>query len=226
MNKKTILLWMFSLIGLSGFLNVLVITLFSTTVSHVTGLLSYFSIAIVSRDSLKLNIVIVSILSYLIGSILSGFIIGTREFSFKKRYGYITFSIGVLILAAFEVLRTSDVKMVFILAFLMGLQNGMILNFKGVIVRLTHMTGNLTDLGVHIGYILKGKSRENLAQVMVPLVSIIVFVLGATLGGYLFLIIGVRAFTIAAIIYIASGLFYLIYQFNHTKCHSSSDALN
>lgn len=216
MNKKTILMWMFSLIGLSGLLNVLVISLFSTTISHVTGLLSYFSIAVVNNDSLKLKVMLLSIVSYLVGSIISGFIIGTREFALKKRYGYISSSIGLSILIVFEVFKTHDIKIVYIMALLMGLQNGMILNFKGVIVRLTHMTGNLTDLGVHLGYMLKGKFKENVTQVLIPFLSLIVFVIGASFGAYLFLHFGIVSFKVAGLIYIVSGLFYLLYRFRIT----------
>lgn len=216
MNKKTILMWMFSLIGLSGLLNVLVISLFSTTISHVTGLLSYFSIAVVNNDSLKLKVILLSIVAYLVGSIISGFIIGTREFVLRKRYGYISSSIGLSILIVFEVFKTHDIKIVYMMALLMGLQNGMILNFKGVIVRLTHMTGNLTDLGVHLGYMLKGKFKENVTQVLIPLLSLMVFVMGASFGAYLFLHFGIVSFKIAGLIYIVSGLYYLLNRFRIT----------
>ena len=71
---------------------------------------------------------------------------------------------------------------VLVFAFVMGLQNGMVVSFKGIVVRMTHMSGNITDLGVFIGYKLRKNNNEKLITGLIPFVAIISFVIGGILG--------------------------------------------
>ncbi len=43
----------------------------------------------------------------------------------------------------------------------MGLQNAMVSHYKGTIIRTTHLSGVLTDLGLALGYIARGLKVEN-----------------------------------------------------------------
>lgn len=209
MKNNKLLLWMISLILLSGIVNVLSICFFATTVSHVTGLLSYFTISFMSGDYSRLSVIAITILSYLTGSIVSGVITERREYSTKRRYGFIVSIIGVILFIGFHSISLRDIKIAYLLALVMGLQNGMILNFKGIIVRLTHMTGNLTDLGVHIGYMLKGDVKGNIVQVMLPLVSILVFLAGGLTGMVLYTNFKYGAFDFVSAGYLFLGIAYL-----------------
>lgn len=209
MKNNKLLLWMISLILLSGIVNVLSICFFATTVSHVTGLLSYFTISLMRGDTSKLIVIALTILSYLAGSIISGVITERREYATKRRYGFIVSLIGVILFTGFHSISLRDIKIAYLLALIMGMQNGMILNFKGIIVRLTHMTGNLTDLGVHLGYMIKGDIKGNLYQVLVPLTSIFTFIMGGITGVYMYTNFKYGAFDIVSGVYLFLGLAYL-----------------
>lgn len=217
MKNNKLILWMISLILLSGIVNVLSICFFATTVSHVTGLLSYFTISFMSGDYSRLSVIALTILSYLSGSIISGVITERREYSTKRRYGFIVSLIGVILFAGFHSISLRDIKIAYLLALVMGMQNGMILNFKGIIVRLTHMTGNLTDLGVHIGFMLKGDIKGNLLQVMLPLISILVFISGGIIGIILYENFKFGAFDIVSIGYLVLGVSYLAVYYYRRK---------
>ena len=43
---------------------------------------------------------------------------------------------------------------------MIGVENGLFVSYKGVVVRTSHITGSLTDAGVYIGHYLKGKKRR------------------------------------------------------------------
>ena len=97
----------------------------------------------------------------------------------------------------------------------MGLQNGMVVSFKGVVVRMTHMSGNITDLGVFIGYKLRGNKKEKFITGLIPLVAILSFTLGGVIGMLLYGVVHNAIFFITSGIYILLGVFYFILRY---KC--------
>ncbi len=214
MDRKTLLLWMCILTALAGMVNAISIFGYDgTTVSHLTGLVSKVAINLSEGDFSGLWDVLRVILGFFAGAILSGFITGERAFYLKKRYGFIITFIGVLIIVPYFLpIRYS----VLLFAFIMGLQNGMVVSFKGVVVRMTHMSGNITDLGVYIGYKLRGNKNEKYITGLIPLVAILSFTLGGVIGVLLYGVIHNVVFLIAAGIYLFLGVFYFILR---NKCN-------
>ena len=43
---------------------------------------------------------------------------------------------------------------------MIGVENGLFISYKGVVVRTSHITGSLTDMGVYIGHCIKGKTED------------------------------------------------------------------
>jgi uncharacterized membrane protein YoaK (UPF0700 family) len=43
----------------------------------------------------------------------------------------------------------------------MGVQNAMVSHYKGAIIRTTHLSGVLTDIGLTLGYKVRGLKIEN-----------------------------------------------------------------
>jgi len=56
---------------------------------------------------------------------------------------------------------------VLLLAFIMGLQNAVASKTSGGSIRTTHMTGNITDMGIELGKLLYWNGRRGDAQVQV-----------------------------------------------------------
>ena len=208
MDKKVLLIWMCVLTCLAGAVNAISIFGYSgTTVSHLTGLVSKAAISISAGDFTGCWDVVRVILLFFIGAIISGFVTGERAFNLNKRYGCIILSIGILIIIpCFVPIEYS----VLVFAFLMGLQNGMVVSFKGIVVRMTHMSGNITDLGVFIGYKLRGNKNEKLITGIIPMLAIISFTIGGILGVLLYGTIHNNVFYIISGIYIILGIIYFI----------------
>ena len=214
MDKKTLLIWMCILTALAGVINAISIFGYNgTTVSHLTGLVSKVAINLSNGDFTGLWEVLRVILAFFAGAVLSGFITGERAFYLKKRYGFIIITIGVLIIIPYFL---SIKYSVILFAFIMGLQNGMVVSFKGVVVRMTHMSGNITDLGVYVGYKLRGNKNEKYITGLIPLVAILSFTVGGVIGVLLYGVIGNVIFLISAGVYILLGVFYFVLRYRCT----------
>lgn len=211
MDRKLLLVWMCILTMLAGAVNAISIFGYDgTTVSHLTGLVSKVAINITEGSLEGVWEVLRVILLFFLGAIVSGFITGERAFYLHKRYGFIIIAIGVLILIPYFLPPKYDVLL---FAFVMGLQNGMVVSFKGIVVRMTHMSGNITDLGVFIGYKLRRNNNEKIITGLIPFVAIISFIIGGILGVLLYKSIHNAVFFITSSIYIILGLAYFILRY-------------
>ncbi|MCR5786823.1 MAG: DUF1275 domain-containing protein [Acholeplasmatales bacterium] len=217
MNKRTLLLWMCFLTCLAGGINA--ISMFgydNTTVSHLTGLISKTAISLSNGDLTCCWQALRVILAFLSGAIISGFITGERAFYLNKRYGFIILSIGLLIIIPYFL---SIKASVLLFALIMGLQNGMVVSFKGVVVRMTHMSGNITDLGVFIGYKLRGNKNEKCITGLIPLAAIISFIIGGIIAVALYRFMKNNVFFLFSGIYIILGLLFFVLR---SKCNDKN----
>lgn len=213
MDKKILLIWMSLLTMLAGALNAIsIIGYDATTISHITGLVSKASVFVAIGSWEFAWGALRVILAFFLGALLTGFITGERVFILRKRYGYIIISLGLLIIVPYFL----PVKYAILMfAFIMGMQNGMIVSFKGIVVRMTHMSGNVTDLAVFLGYRLRGNKNEEGKTGLIPLIAIVSFLIGGILGILLYQRINNNIFFIMAGIYVVVGILYFI---TRTKC--------
>lgn len=208
MGRKSLFIWMILLTSLAGFVNAIAIFGYDgTTVSHVTGLVSKFAIGISTGDFSGSLEILLLILLFMLGATTSGFITGERAFYLHKSYGFIILAIGILIPLAWF-----DVHNVWLFAFIMGLQNGMVVSFKGIVVRMTHMSGNLTDFGVFLGYKLRGNKNEKPITGIIPGTAILSFTVGGIIGILLYKALKNNVFFIVSGVYICLGLIYFVLQ--------------
>ena len=212
MEKKRIFIWMCALTVLAGLINTLSIRNFAITVSHITGIVSNTAISIYNGTPANAGWLLSVVGAFLAGAIISAYITGERKFFLRRIYGYIVIAIGVLLFVGVHTLSREGRMIVYLFALLMGIQNGMIVSFKGVLVRMTHMTGYLTDLGVYIGYRLRGEIKEDVWMGIVPASGLAVFTLGGILGLWMFSKIGYGAYDVTAAAYIVLGIAYLVHQ--------------
>lgn len=208
MDKKILLIWMSLLTMLAGAVNAISVGYFSaTTVSHVTGLISKVSIFITIGSWEFIWVSLRVILAFFLGALLTGFITGERAFELKKRYGFIIISLGLLFIIPYFI---PEDYAILLLAFIMGMQNGMIVSFKGIVVRMTHMSGNVTDLAVFLGYRLRGNKNEDRKTGLIPFIAIISFLIGGVLGVLVYKEIGDVFFFIVSGLYVLVGILYFI----------------
>ena len=214
MDKKLLLVWMCILTGLAGAVNAISIFGYDgTTVSHLTGLVSKVAINITKGSLDGVWEVLRIILLFFAGAVVSGIVTGERAFYLHKRYGFIIISVGLLLIVPYFIPGKYDLL---VFAFAMGLQNGMVVSFRGVVVRMTHMSGNVTDLGVYVGYKIRGNKNEKLITGLIPFVAIISFIVGGILGVLLYSQLHNATFFIASSIYVIVGLVYFILRYTCT----------
>lgn len=208
--------WVSSLAFLGGAMNTFAILEFSITASHITGSLSRISAGIVSNNGLQFEVVFVLIISFFLGAVTSGMIIGSgRAFELKKRYGdtFIFIGISLLFLDYFII---NKMYFVGILAYVLGVQNGLFISYKGMVTRTTHMTGTVTDLGVVIGNYLRG-NREMSWKIKYYSITLTSFIVGGLMTGIGFKFLGRNILNLISILYIISGVYYFVLRHRYYK---------
>ena len=210
MDKRFLLIWFCILTFLAGGVNAISIVGYNAmTISHITGLLSRVAIYTTFGNPTFIMEFLKPLLAFFLGALVSGFVTGERKFILKKRYGFIILTIGVLIIVAYFL----DVNWsIMLFAFIMGMQNGMVVSFKGVVVRMTHMSGNVTDLAVFLGYKLRGNKNEAPITGIIPFLAIVSFFVGGIVAVCVYKLIFNVIFFIISGIYIFLSIVYLIFR--------------
>jgi len=209
MYSKILLLWIYCLTFTGGMVNTVCVAYFATTVSHFTGVVSRFATHVAALRFRDMGSALALMGAFLLGGAVSGFIVHEREFNLKKRYGIILLFTGAALALANALTAGRVYPFMLFLAFLMGLQNGLLLRYNGVVVRTTHMSGNLTDLGVYLGYFLRDPANRNhLEKALISLFCILFFAGGGVFGMLLYPVLGRRFFYVTALFYWLIAAFY------------------
>ena len=200
-------------------------------VSHVTGFSTLFGVEMVQGDISTAAQVFLVPVFFLIGSLLSGFLIdGRMQRSLEPRYSLVFFfmtlsTATILGLGASHVFgafgMTADMENDFLLLALLcfscGLQNATVTSAYGAVVRTTHLTGLTTDLGVGLSKMLNRKidvtKRRNEVKANLMRVGIIVsFTMGSLICGFIFVKANYWGFVIPFLISLGLLIFSLAFK--------------
>jgi uncharacterized membrane protein YoaK (UPF0700 family) len=196
----------------AGFVNALgILTLLHQAVSHLTGTISSFGIAAAQGDGDAVRKTGYLILFFLLGAMLSGVIVGNSHLRFGRRYGVSLMLQALLLLAATYYLQEGLRRAEYLLALACGLQNGMATTYSGAVVRTTHMTGIVTDLGVMFGLFVRYRQPLVWWRVWVWLSLLVGFSLGGGISVVVFGYLGIYALLVAATAVGLSGIGYFAY---------------
>lgn len=138
-------------IGLLGFQH--------QAVSHISGTVTLLGTSIEAFDRETGHLFFI-LLSFLCGAVLSGVFIESTALKLGRRYGVALCFESLLLFGAYLLLKENIKAGQYLASAACGLQNAMITTFSGAIVRTTHMTGIITDLGIMIGAKLRGESFD------------------------------------------------------------------
>lgn len=139
---------MINVVGLLGFEH--------QAVTHLTGTTSMLGSAVASFDgeaALRFSAVIGS---FVLGTIVSGFVIRDTALQLGRRYWIALLLESVLLFAAVPLLHSNNSLGIYSASCACGLQNAMASTYSGTVVRTTHLSGMFTDLGILIGHSLRG----------------------------------------------------------------------
>lgn len=211
-HKDTLILnWIYILCFLGGFLNTITAIKYASVVSHFTGSLATMAIEIANR---KLELVGIKfflvIISFVFGSALAGYVIDRRDFDIHHRYGDIFLILGSFLVFLYFYSPNSLI-LYYYLPFMMGMQNGIFSTYKGVVLRTTRVTGNITDAGVYLGHALKGE-KEALWKLKLSVMMVVYFFIGGYAGIELYFLYENKVFLILGLSYVVTAYIYFFYR--------------
>ncbi|MGR3721958.1 YoaK family protein [Abyssibius alkaniclasticus] len=169
--------------------------------SHMTGYMSQIADQIVLQNFTLAFQGMMAVALFLSGAICSAFIINwAKAFHPRQRFSLPIGLQGALLLAfAFSgriglPLYGAQMLGLAILSFVMGLQNATITKISGAVIRTTHVTGIVTDIGIELGRGLFGQAyrvqhaRGNREKLRLLAGIVLMFFFGGLVGalGYSF----------------------------------------
>jgi uncharacterized membrane protein YoaK (UPF0700 family) len=176
--------------------------------SHVTGQVTLVSITLAdSHPAAAFKAVSVG-LWFFGGAILSGVIVQRPELSRRgRRYGVAMVVEGVVLTVATWLLVRGNDQGEYLAAMACGLQNAMATSYSGAVLRTTHVTGIVTDLGILLGHLIRGEPVETrklglLAQLLFG------FVTGGLGGAVTFHHLGPWSLSVPAVLMLGGGVVF------------------
>lgn len=206
------ILWMTTLAGMT---NVCAIKILHTPLTHHTGNLSQLSITFFENPQHFLELILV-ILAYCVGAFMSGRL-SMHAHQPTQQQGYLLISCAILLI----LLQWSQQISVslYLISLLAGIQNTIMMPYKDMKIRITHMTGYLADLGQYMAHWSKG-SHIARDKAIFLFVSILSFVMGGWMG-YGLVTYTRTSLYILALLYIVAGKLLIHIARRFKSCHPS-----
>jgi uncharacterized membrane protein YoaK (UPF0700 family) len=140
---------------IAGFVNSSGFVLLGTFTSHVTGSVGRFANDLATSQWAAATLAAVFVVAFFSGAFFASIVIQAQRSQVSRAYG-LALLLESVALAVFVVvallMRKDDARILdaeaAILCFAMGMQNSLVTNLSGAVVRTTHLTGVLTDLGI------------------------------------------------------------------------------
>lgn len=119
--------------------------------SHLSGTATSLGVEIAHAEWRLAGHALLVLVFFFLGCVLSGVIIRQSTLRAGRRYGVaLTVEAGLLFGAAYF-FRHGSLAGAYLATMACGLQNAMATTYSGAVVRTTHVTGIITDLGIAMG---------------------------------------------------------------------------
>ncbi|MPW35600.1 YoaK family protein [Vibrio sp. B1Z05] len=186
------------------------------SVSHLSGTATLFGTELFT-SSIGQSLHLAGVMgSFFLGAAISGFVLKSSSLKLKRHYEVpLLLEASLLLLTIYLLFNGSDYGD-FTAAAACGLQNAMVTTYSGAIVRTTHLTGIITDLGLMLGHYLRGE-EVNSRKLMLFIYITLGFILGGSVGAYLYLYNSFYALFMPSILCVIIAFYYRIYIKNHPE---------
>ena len=181
------------------------------SISNMTGNTSLLGISLGTGNGGEAWHWALTIASFVLGAALSGFIVQQSTLKLGRRYGVALTVESLLLFAAVPLLDANSSIGLYLASIAVGLQNGMVSTYSGMVFRTTHVTGIFTDMGIYLGQMLRRLPVDMLRLRLCVLVAT-TFMLGSAAGALLFRLMQERSLLIPAALTGACGLGYSLYR--------------
>lgn len=178
----------------AGFINAAGFLAFQVLTTNVTGHAALLAVHAARGELQAALVAAIWLLLFLCGALLSGIIIRMALRSASSAYTWPMLVILAIIATvavggqAISQWSHAQAYLTGALLLAMGMQNALVTMISGALVRTTHLTGMVTDLGIDLSAIvIREGSSEVIRRVVLRLTIITFFLLGGFAGGMLFL---------------------------------------
>ncbi len=210
-----------SLAAIAGMVNAIGFLSYShQAVTHLTGTTSQLGIALYQSDRPVVLHLASVLFAFFLGSVLSGFLIQRQTLKLGRRYGAALGIEGLLLLAAALLMRRHHDAGSYFASAAAGLQNAMATTYSGAILRTTHVTGIVTDIGSAVGHALRGLEIDR-PRIRLYLLVLAGFLAGGVGGAALFGFSGTDALFYPAGLTLVVALVYSAYA-HHRRLHPAT----
>lgn len=180
-------------------------------VSHLSGTATLLGNAFLGSSYAALFHLIGILLSFVAGSVFSGFILTGTSLKLGRFYDLLLIVEAILLLMAMFSLLNDHATGHYFASAACGLQNALATTYSGAVLRTTHLTGIFTDLGIMIGGVLRGESFDK-RKASLFVIIVVGFILGGTLGAYLFKQLSFYALLAPVTLCVFLAILYRIYR--------------
>lgn len=195
----------------AGFINGCAYMAFKVLTTNITGHAALLAVDLTTGNFLSAVTVALWVSLFLGGAFTCGLLISKvgadKPFSYTLPIGVIIFFVLAVALSGHEHNSTLAKKyFAGSLLFAMGMQNAVVSLISGSIVRTTHLTGIVTDLGIDLSKALLSKdklSKNQKNKISLRLVIILCFLIGGIIGCTLFIGYQFNAFYLPILILLA-----------------------
>lgn len=208
-NRRRVFAGAGLLAGIAGYVNVVMLGFFATPVSYMSGAVSQMGIDIAIADIADLLLILSILAGFFVGALISGLVLETTHFRMRRRYAGLLIFEGLLLAVATRLAITPDALAVPMAAAACGLQNAMAGSYRGLILRTTHVTGIVTDLGALLGNRVRGRQVQGWKFGLL-LTILAGFFVGGLVGALLFQLLGMQALGVAALCCLILGVVTII----------------
>ncbi len=184
--------------------------------SHMSGTAAIFG-AEVARGELEAARHALWVLSFFfLGCVFSGVLVRNTVLQLGRRYGFALLCESALLFAATYLLLNGQTAGDLLAAMACGLQNALATSYSGAVIRTTHITGIITDLGLAAGAALRRDPVDRRRTGLYVLLAL-GFVGGSVLGGLGYVAIGFHTLLFPAALTGLTGLGYTLYRFKQSR---------
>lgn len=206
----------------AGMVNVLgLFTVLHQSVSHMTGNVSMLAMSLLQWQPEHFIYLSLVILCFVIVSFYSGLILGDSNVSFGHHYGFPLSLVAAFLFLTWLLLPYFPRYGLLWACVAMGVQNAMVSHYKGAIIRTTHLSGVLTDIGLTLGYKVRGLKIEN-RRIFLHLLIFLGFFIGGLIASLLYPYLKLQTFLIPASLSLTMSIAYWVIYFRSLS-NSNSD---
>ena len=187
-------------------------------VTHLTGTTTLAGLAIARGEWGEYLHLTLLVLAFAGGAGVSGYILRHSTLRLGRRYGVVLSLESGLLLAAAHWMTLNQESGSYFASMACGLQNAMASTYSGAVLRTTHISGMITDLGIGVGHWLRRLEVDTLRMRLYALL-VSSFFAGGIAGSALFQRLSAHTLYVPAAITGSVAAVYSVYAHFRRRGH-------